>query len=79
MMVEIAFLVKYLNINYPENLRLFFIEISKLVSGQRTMIYKGYFGENAEDKKQLPPLFLLYGATPYFLEMVLIKLAVHKH
>lgn len=69
MMVEIAFLVKYININYSENLRLFFIEISKLVSGQRTIISKGYFGEKVENKKQLPPLFLLYGATPYFLEM----------
>jgi len=65
MIVEIMSLIKFIDLNYPQNLQSYFIDGVKL---ETTLIYNYKFKKDPNDVNQIPKLFQFYELSPYFLD-----------
>lgn len=63
MVIELIFLLKFININYPPNIR----EIFQLESNRINYFFKYNYDETIDDKQNLPDLYRYYNISPHFL------------
>ena len=68
MMVEIVFLLKYIDLNYPQNLREYFFERSHFLENNKVFSFIS-FEKNEAEFNNLPFLYRYYRASPYFFDM----------
>ena len=68
MLIELIFILKYVDLDYPQNLVEFFIARTKNL---RHYFYDGKSNPENIDKEEIPPLFELYEITPYFIDYTL--------
>lgn len=64
MLAEMTFLLKFINLNYPENLREYFYDRANSTS---PIFYKFKFN-SYDDNTKIPPIFQLYDYSPFFLD-----------
>ena len=67
MLIELTFLLKFMKINYPENLRQYFM---LKVNNTKPLLFKQKFENIEEDLNEIPLLFRYYHYSPYFLNNV---------
>ena len=65
MVIEMVYLLKFIDLNYPQNLRQYFLGEIPL---DQPIIYTKKFDKNIEETELIPKLYLLYGLGPYFLD-----------
>ena len=65
MLAEMTFLLKFIDINYPQNLREYFYERANFT---RSIFYTFKFQTYDDDDHKIPALFKLYRYSPYFLD-----------
>ena len=65
MILEIIYLLKFIDLNYPQNLLTYFTLSVKL---ETTVIYDIKFKKDSNEVNKIPKLFQLYELSPYFLE-----------
>lgn len=76
--IEIVFIIKYIDLNYPQVLRLYFMERMNIVLALK-IFPPSFFQKNDEEYALLPQYYIFYQISPYFLEMsceTLAKLVV---
>ena len=63
MLIELIYLLKYVNLNYPENLRVVFYEKSSI----NHYIFKKMHQESLKNNAPLPKIWIYYDISPYFM------------
>ena len=68
MMIEIVFILKYIDINYPANLRIYFSESLKLIHAEE-LFYEFFKEENEIENNMFPLFYKVYRINPYFFNL----------
>ena len=65
MLLELIFMLKFIDLNYPPNLIEFYIERT---DARLYYLYEYKFDIDNEDELKMPPIYQLYNSSPYFLD-----------